>query len=176
MVDADKVEFKRMVEALALNWSKAIPTELFELLFRGLRSLPLSVVKLAFGRALETCRFFPTVAELRALARDAFEEHQVAKVWDPSKALGAWDNQKPEVGGFRKYLQDLAEKKSLKGDAHDPIIPSPVAVVAVPVLQAPAGGATGDGDARGAGVRSGGGQGDVAPDPAGGESLPGSGR
>jgi hypothetical protein len=176
MVDADKAEFRRCVEALALNFGKAIPAELFELLFSGMRSMPLPAVKQGFRRALETCKFFPTVAELRRLSREAFEEHQATQVWDPAKALGAWDNQKPEVGGFRKYLRDLAERKSLKGDAHDPIIPGPVAVVPAPVVQAPAGRADGDGVPGGDGLRSPGGAIDLAQDPTGREPLSGGGR
>lgn len=177
MVDADGEKFREMVQVLALNFNKQLTPQLIELLFSGMRSIPMSAVKLGFRRALETCKFFPTVAELRDLTREAVAEAKATAQWDPAKALGAveWDERKPEVGGFKRYLKELAARKAVRGGAYDATMPDPVAVVREPVLQAPAGGADGDGDARGDRLRGAGGERDVAPHPARREQVPGGG-
>ncbi len=111
-------EFRRSVETLAMNFNKALTPQFVNLMLRGLEDLPLEAFKRGCLKALKTAKFFPTVAELRELTAEAVAEAKVEAAWDASRALPAkteWDTRKPEVGGFRKYLEELARSKSTGG-------------------------------------------------------------
>lgn len=116
MVDGDKRAFKEMVNVLALNFSRATSDPLYRMLWEGMKDMPLAKARQAFDRAIKICQFFPPVAKLRALGghgeASLLEYYQP---WDPGKALPPWDMSRAEVGGFKKYLADLAEQKAAKG-------------------------------------------------------------
>lgn len=116
MVDADKRAFKEMVNVLALNFSRSTSDPLYRLLWAGLKDLPMASVRKGFDRAIKLCQFFPPVAKLRTLAgHGEASQLEYYQPFDPGKALPAWETTKAEVGGFRKYLHELAEEKSVKG-------------------------------------------------------------
>lgn len=115
MGDGDKRAFKALVDVLAMNYSRETSPPFYRVLWLGLKDLPLADTQRAFEAALKTCAFFPTVAKLRALAGHGESSRLTYyQPWDPGKSLPAWEEEKPEVGGFRKYLADLAESKAAK--------------------------------------------------------------
>lgn len=116
MVDGDRRAFMEMVDVLAMNFSRAVTPPLYKLLWEGMRDLPMPAVRKGFARALKLCQFFPPVAKLRTLAgHGEASQLEYYQQWDPGKALPPWETTKAEVGGFRNYLRDLAEQKSVKG-------------------------------------------------------------
>lgn len=94
-----------MVIALAETFGRELSTPAQVMIIEGLMDVPLDALRRAVGQAIRSCKFMPSVAELREMAdapgTKAAEQGQSHLAWETSCAWlqkWAWKLRSPESG------------------------------------------------------------------------------
>jgi hypothetical protein len=76
-----RIEFCKTIAALAATFRQEATEALYEGYWLGLDDVPVEAVKSAVVQAMRSCRFMPSVAELRALAGVLSPDDRAVKAW-----------------------------------------------------------------------------------------------
>ena len=74
--------FRNAIAGMALTFRRDVAEVLFDGYWMGLSDLPIEATEHAVQRAIRSCKFMPTVAELRELSGELTPEARALRAWD----------------------------------------------------------------------------------------------
>lgn len=77
----DLTRFRNAIAGMALTFRQETPEALFDGYWMGLSDLPIEAIERGVERAIRTCRFMPSVVELRELAGELSIAHRAPLAW-----------------------------------------------------------------------------------------------
>lgn len=81
MRDEDLPRVVELAAALSANFSREADHATYEAFKLGLADVPIEAIERAVSRAFKTCKFMPSIAELRELAGEMRPEHRAVRAW-----------------------------------------------------------------------------------------------